>query len=268
MKKIRIFIVPHNPNEKQRIFSFNIFLIFFLIIIIAILSFFTFKNLTRYIDTSSIFNLENDNRSLKKYITRIENEIPVLKKQVDSLKTEQEKIMNNLKFSVGESKELKIEDVDSILMYLRIVDSNLISFYDEISKNKEFYPSIIPVQGNIVRRFGKAYDYLTEKWKIFNGIGIASKSGNKVVATAYGIVEKTGNNKEMGNYIVINHNNIYKTTYAHLGSIIVRQGQRVKRGDVIGTMGKTGKIPFPILYYEIKKGDKFLNPEDFILEGI
>lgn len=269
MKKIKIFIIPHNPNEKHKKFNIHIFIILFFSILIVSLGIFTYINLSRYIDTSSISSIENDNRSLKKYIEQLEREMPLLSQQIDSLKKIQNEIMSKYKLFPDEKNEFNLsKNIDSILNYIIKVDSIFDFANKEISKYKDFFPSIYPVAGRIVRRFGKAYDYYTERWKPFNGIGIASKSGEPVIATAFGIVEKIGNNKEMGNYIIINHNNIFKTTYAHLGNINVSQGQRIKRGQVIGNLGKSGKIPYPILYYEIKKGEIYVNPEAFILEEI
>ncbi len=269
MKKINIFIVPHNPNEKQKKLNIHLYFLFFFFIILIGFSIFTYVNLTRYIDTSSIDLLENDNRSLKNYIQKLESELPLLTQNVDSLRKVQKEIMDKYKFLVSGEYQSNIPDnIDSIIEYVNKMMNTFENAKEEILNNSNFYPSICPVSGWIVRKFGKAYDYHTERWKPFNGIGIAGKSEEPVVATAYGLVEKIGNNKEMGNYIVINHNNLFKTTYAHLGKIIVTQGQNVKRGQVIGKLGKTGKIPYPILYYEIKKGEKFLNPEDFILEEI
>lgn len=269
MKKIKIFIVPHNPSEKNRKFNLHIFFILFLLFLAFALGAFSFINLSRYIDTSSISLIENDNRSLKKHIAQLESELPLLTHHLDSLRKIQEEIMSKYKFIYEVKEEFDISfDIDTILKYVIKIDSIFNLANVEILKNKDFYPSIYPISGKIIRRFGKAYDYLTERWKPFNGIGIASKSGEPVRSTAYGIIEKTGNNKEMGNYIIINHNNIFTTTYAHLDKINVRKGDKVKRGQIIGYLGKTGKTPFPILYYEIKNGEIFLNPEDYILEEI
>jgi N-acetylmuramoyl-L-alanine amidase len=99
------------------------------------------------------------------------------------------------------------------------------------------------------------------------GIDLKTYKGNPVLATADGIVEEAGTISTFawGKIIRIKHEEIYETVYAHLSSVQVKKGDKVKRGDIIGNAGSTGESTGPHLHYEVKDGKKnFLDPVDFI----
>ena len=83
------------------------------------------------------------------------------------------------------------------------------------------------------------------------------------MAAGTGYIEFVGNNGGAGKYIRIKHLNGYKTAYAHLSKYNVRRGQKVKRGDIIGFVGNTGRSRGPHLHYEILKDNKKINPLNF-----
>jgi len=86
------------------------------------------------------------------------------------------------------------------------------------------------------------------------------------VATADGIVLSLGNDKISGRNITIGHGGTITTHYLHLSKFLVTEGEKVKRGDVIGLVGKSGKALGPHLHYEVRIGDKPVNPFNYILE--
>ena len=96
--------------------------------------------------------------------------------------------------------------------------------------------------------------------KMHTGIDYTVPVGTRVFSTADGIVEDIIDDAEKGKAIYINHGNSYKTVYAHLDQTLVRIGEKVKRGKIIGLSGDTGLSIFPHLHYEVWKDGKFINP--------
>ena len=97
---------------------------------------------------------------------------------------------------------------------------------------------------------------------------LAPMRGSPVYATGDGSIIRTGMENGIGVFVQINHDYGYITKYGHLQSVRVEEGEYVKRGDVIGYVGKTGRTIGPSLYYEIIMGGKKTNPLYFIFEDI
>jgi murein DD-endopeptidase MepM/ murein hydrolase activator NlpD len=127
-------------------------------------------------------------------------------------------------------------------------------------------PTIWPTIGWVSSPFAYRDDPFTGKRQFHFGIDIATNFGNPIVATADGIVISLGNDKMGGKNITISHGNGVTTHYLHLSKFLVKSGQRIKRGDVIGLVGKTGKARGPHLHYEVRLNNKPVNPYNYILE--
>lgn len=93
-----------------------------------------------------------------------------------------------------------------------------------------------------------------------NGTDLATPSGTKVLATGDGIVTRTANHRYAGRYIDIDNIGKYSTRFLHLSKILVRKGQRVKRGQVIALSGSTGRVTGPHLHYELHINGRPVNP--------
>ena len=96
------------------------------------------------------------------------------------------------------------------------------------------------------------------------GIDIARPTNHNILASDNGVVERTGYNSGYGNFVEINHNNGYKTLYAHLSSIEVSKGDTVPKGTKIGTMGTTGRSTGIHLHFEVKKNGSNINPTEVL----
>lgn len=97
----------------------------------------------------------------------------------------------------------------------------------------------------------------------------SAKTGTPIFATGDGVVQKADNTASgYGNHIVISHGFGYQTLYGHLSKYKVRAGQRVKRGDIIGYVGSTGRSEAPHLHYEVHKGGEVVNPLNFYYGNI
>ncbi len=141
------------------------------------------------------------------------------------------------------------------------------------SKLLSAIPAIQPVKNEQMRSmasgFGYRSDPFTKVRKFHAGMDFSARTGTPIYATGDGVVTRADNTASgYGNHIVINHGYGYETLYAHLSAYKVRRGQRVKRGDVIGLIGSTGRSEAPHLHYEVHKGGKPVNPLNFYYGNI
>ena len=128
-------------------------------------------------------------------------------------------------------------------------------------------PSIWPVKGHITSKFGPRISPFTGKKAFHSGLDIGSPRGREIKAPASGKVVAAAYDTRMGKFIRINHGYGVETTYGHLSKMLVRYGKRVKRGDVIGLVGSTGKFSTgPHLHYQVAVNDKVVNPTQYILD--
>ena len=142
----------------------------------------------------------------------------------------------------------------------------LTAFFENQTTELAQTPSIMPVQGWLTSAFGYRNDPFTGERAFHSGVDIVTQTGNPIVATADGVVLSTIFDHTGGNTIKISHKHTgYTTVYCHLSKFLVKAGQRVKRGDVIGLVGSTGRSIGPHVHYEVRKGDKRLNPYYYIL---
>ena len=117
-----------------------------------------------------------------------------------------------------------------------------------------------PVQGKVISEFGSSKDGTKN-----DGINIAAPSGAPVVAAADGVVAYAGNElRGFGNMILIRHDSGYVTAYAHNASLLVKKGDKVKRGQTIARVGATGAVFGPQLHFEIRKGTQPVDPMSYL----
>jgi murein DD-endopeptidase MepM/ murein hydrolase activator NlpD len=127
-------------------------------------------------------------------------------------------------------------------------------------------PSIWPVDGRLIRSsFGQRTDPFSGEGAFHKGVDISAPQGTGVRATADGIAVHVGwDGGGYGRLIVVDHGNGVQTYYAHLSKFYVRAGQDVRRGDVIGAVGMTGKVTAPHLHYEVRVGGAPMNPYRYL----
>ncbi len=126
-------------------------------------------------------------------------------------------------------------------------------------------PSIRPVSGVITSPFGHRKSPFTGERGFHSGLDISNRKGTEIVATADGKISFAGKKRHYGNIVIIDHGFGKSTRYAHLNKIRVKRGQKVKRGDVIATLGNTGKSTGPHLHYEVRLNGTPVNPMNYIL---
>ena len=147
--------------------------------------------------------------------------------------------------------------------------------YDEILgmiRNKaamlSCIPAIQPVSNKELKRMASGYGYRTDTiyktTKFHAGMDFAAAVGTEIYATGDGVIMRADADASgYGNHVRINHGYGYMTLYGHMSKIMVRPGQRVKRGDVIGLVGNTGKSVGPHLHYEVHKNGEAINPVNY-----
>jgi murein DD-endopeptidase MepM/ murein hydrolase activator NlpD len=121
----------------------------------------------------------------------------------------------------------------------------------------------LPGLAVVCRRFDVERDPFSGRKKIHRGVDIAATTGTPVIATASGTVSCSEDGPVWGKRVVIEHGNDFRTVYAHLGSLAVVRGQKVKRGAVIGTVGCTGFATGPHVHYEIWRRGRAVDPERY-----
>jgi murein DD-endopeptidase MepM/ murein hydrolase activator NlpD len=139
-------------------------------------------------------------------------------------------------------------------------------FYEENNLMLASTPSIWPVRGYFSSSFGLRNDPFTGEREMHYGVDVSTVTGRPVVATADGIVLYAARRGTYGNIVVIDHKFGVMTRYAHLSGFNTRAGQQVKRGEVVGYVGSTGRSRAPHLHYEVWVQDRPVSPLDYILE--
>lgn len=129
-------------------------------------------------------------------------------------------------------------------------------------------PMIWPAHGWLSAAFGRRPDPFSGKIDFHEGIDISAEPGRVVYATAEGRVERAEYRGGYGNTIVVDHGFGLATRYAHLSRFAVRVGDHVRRGQVIGFIGTTGKSTGPHLHYEIWANGRLMNPLRLILDRL
>ncbi|TKS62259.1 MAG: hypothetical protein EWM73_02674 [Nitrospira sp.] len=127
-------------------------------------------------------------------------------------------------------------------------------------------PSIWPVKGWVTSGFGPRVSPFTEKPAWHDGLDIGSAANAPVQAPAQGRVTTVGFDSKLGNLVKIDHGFGIETLYGHLAKALVKEGQRVKRGEVVGLVGSTGLATGPHLHYMVKVHGQALDPVKYILE--
>ncbi len=147
----------------------------------------------------------------------------------------------------------------------------------EVISNKELMASSIPAIRPLARkdiiRFSSPFGYrmhpILHVIKFHTGIDLTARIGTPVYATGDGLIVRADySSGGYGNIVVISHGFGYESYYAHLSKILVKPGQKVKRGDLIGLVGTTGRSTGPHLHYEIRINGKPVNPVNFYYNDI
>jgi murein DD-endopeptidase MepM/ murein hydrolase activator NlpD len=130
-------------------------------------------------------------------------------------------------------------------------------------------PTGSPIQNQLglSSNFGTRLDPFTNLLAQHPGIDFSAPSGTPIIASGNGTVTSLGYDAAYGNYLMISHSDGFVSKYAHARKIHVRQGQAVKRGQIIAEVGSTGRSTGPHLHYEITHNGKHVNPMQFLISS-
>ncbi len=134
-------------------------------------------------------------------------------------------------------------------------------------------PAIQPIKNQDLKRLSSYFGYRIDPFykvvKLHEGVDFSAPVGTEIIATGDGIVEGIKEAKrEYGNHIAINHGFGFVTFYAHLSKILVRNGQKITRGQIIGYVGNTGKSTSPHLHYEVRKNGRAIDPINYFFNDL
>ncbi len=146
--------------------------------------------------------------------------------------------------------------------FVQNASSGKIEYYDEDGKTLKNFFLKTPIKfSRITSRFSMSrFHPVQQRWKAHKGTDYAAPTGTPITTTASGIVEKTGYTAGNGNFVKVKHNGTYATQYLHMSKILVRRGQHVNQGDVIGRVGSTGLATGPHVCYRFWKNGVQVDP--------
>ncbi len=156
------------------------------------------------------------------------------------------------------------EDFESIEVLIKETKQELEELLISAEDRKQYLedaPLLFPTKGKITSQFGARWG------SVHRGVDISNSVGTKIYASGNGVVIESKYGYSYGNYILIQHKNGFVTRYAHLSKRLVKVGDEVKQGDLIGLMGNTGTSYGSHLHYEIYYYNKLINPlniEDYL----
>jgi len=213
---------------------------------------------------------------LKSELSIISEKKNILSAELDSLSSINRSLNNEISLKTSDLNAItdKISDIEE-MMGLKTPDSLKLHDRVELAKmttlQKAYALKMIPSGSPIEYRrisssYGKRKDPFDNTKEFHRGIDLSAKTGTPIYATADGVIEYSGYHKRSGygHLIMINHNFGFKTSFAHMNKRIVRTGDSIKKGDLIGYSGNSGRSNGPHLHYEVRFVNMILNPKNFM----
>ena len=159
--------------------------------------------------------------------------------------------------------------IAALLRQTSLQESTFVRLLDYVSWKQTQWsqtPSIFPVNGRLTSLFGMRLHPITGQNIFHEGLDIANKTWTPIVSSADGIVTFVGWEQYFGRIVVVTHNSSgFRSAYAHLQKTAVSEGQVIKRGEMVGYLGNSGRTTGPHLHYQVYKWDKLVNPLDYIV---
>ena len=303
MSKIKYYYdtktLSYKPIESSRVDKFKNFIVYFTSS--AILAFFILLIFFQYFDSPKEKRLKGEINNLLSQYEIINSDLKKIEIVLDDIQTRDDNIYRTIFEAdpiptsirkqgyggVNRYKKLSgFSNSDLIINTTKKVDQLTKQLYlqsksfDEIielAKNKSkmlaSIPAIQPVANKDLKRMTSGYGYrihpIYKTRKMHYGMDYSAKVGTEIYATGDGFISKVKRSKRgYGNYVKINHGFGYETLYAHMSKYIVKKGQKVKRGEVIGYVGNSGISTAPHLHYEVRKDNKKINPVNFYFNDL
>ena len=287
-------------GKENRTVNFHIkfgFLILIMIMIITVLVVFV-NNITNFatieVDRNKLIQLRAENKIVREELVSIEKEITNLNVLIDSLELYDKKLRTyaslapinedlrsmgvggytptydekNVSSKISKNLDNLSQTLNNLLARAKLQKQSFDELLTQIEEKKylqDHTPSIIPVQGWLIRGFDYQVDPFTNEIKMHEGLDIAAPLGTPIVAPADGTIKFAGHKEGFGLTLQIDHGYGFITLYAHCQRLKVTNGMTVKRGDIIAYVGNTGKSTGPHLHYEVRLSQTPINPMNYII---
>ena len=303
MSKIKYYYdtktLSYKPIESTGIDKFKKFIVY--LTSSAILAFFTLLIFFQYFDSPKEKRLKGEINHLLSQYEIINNDLEKIELVLDDIQNRDDNIYRTIfeadpiptsirkqgfggvnrykKLSGYSNSDLIIntsKKIDQLTKQLYLQSKSFDEII-ELAKNKSkmlaSIPAIQPVANKDLKRMTSGYGYrihpIYKTRKMHYGMDYSAIVGTEIYATGDGVISKVKRSKRgYGNYVKINHGFGYETLYAHMSKYIVKKGQKVKRGEVIGYVGNTGISTAPHLHYEVRKDNKKINPVNFYFNDL
>ena len=214
-----------------------------------------------------ILEIEEKDKAVRTYAGMPEVDKDIRKLGIGGVTLKRPNVLDNLAPAVSNEISQLHLDIERLS---RQVNFELVSYekiYDRVKGDIDrirHIPSIRPVSGGFLNSsFGYRQDPIDDIRRFHQGQDITVPTGTPIFAPADGVVKRAYYIGGFGNHIKLKHSSGYSTTYAHLSKIFVRHGQKIKRGDIIGETGNTGRSTAPHLHYEVHYRGTPKNPLDY-----
>lgn len=161
------------------------------------------------------------------------------------------------------SADLIVQEIDLRSESLQQLLQDMEAQRERIARTPSIWPTTEP-KGYISSRYGRRKDPFTRRVRHHDGLDISTRSGTPLQSTARGVVTAASKDRYLGNVIVIDHGNGVATSYAHMRERLVEKGDQVERGDIIGTVGNTGRSTGSHVHYEVHVDGKSVNPKKYL----
>jgi murein DD-endopeptidase MepM/ murein hydrolase activator NlpD len=221
--------------------------------------------------------LKVDTRQLRLSTTKLTRQILALENEAESITKafDSDPLFRRISRSTGSVGGAKADiltselegnlhsSVDAIRSRMEDLEVNL-SLLSEKTRRIRYTPAMWPVIGNIGSHYGSRLDPFTRGAETHLGIDIVAPKGTPIKATADGFVHIAAREGQYGNLVVLNHLDGLSTRYGHLSKFNVRPQQAVKKGQIIGWVGLTGRTTGPHLHYEVRLNDRPVDPRPYL----
>ncbi len=299
-RKFKVIYLPENSSKILE-FNFSRIKLFLLLAatgsLLIILTIYSVDYLTDGLYNFKIRNLRKDKLVMKNQLLQMHRMVENLKTEVDEVmnRDDEMRVAVDLPNYNEDVREVGVgggeiwkptlssfysdeegmyagmnEELNKLERQIEFEFESYKEIYEKLELNKEmvkYWPAIRPVEGGrITDGFKWRRHPITGIREFHRAIDISVKKGTPIYAAADGVIKYAEKNGLYGNYIRIDHNSKkfgYETAYAHLNKFRVKKGQKIKRGEIIGEVGRTGSSTAPHLHYEVWFKGNIVNPNDY-----
>jgi murein DD-endopeptidase MepM/ murein hydrolase activator NlpD len=299
----KYFINPETLRYERVRLSRNQKIRFFLIFGLGLIAFAVIlrNGFERYYPTPRQLIYERENTQLRKDYIALNSNIQVVESQLSELRNRDDRFYRSILSlepvpssireagTGGSEPYIQLRSIrepglvtnvskrmDKLSNRIQIQSSSLENVYEEAIHNQSFLacrPSINPISSGdrywMTSTYGHRNDPFTGRRTAHHGIDMAGPYGLNIHVSGDGVVVTARLSRHgYGKEVLVDHGFGYTTRYAHLQDILVETGQKLKRGQVLGTMGNTGRSTGPHLHYEVRKNGHAVNPMYFFYENL